>query len=400
MPVTTRSSAKSESLKTEAPNTTAKTTLKRWNMSDYVAWVERGCPEEQVLSINLSASIIFKSCEIVPETVNLKIKTLYLDSNQLKNVPSVVWTLTTLKSLHLSSNNLTNISDEIRGLVNLESLYLSHNRLTSIPAEIRGLVNLKYLDIGDNKLSALPVELGELTNIQTIRTINNNIQTIPAEIGNLQLLEYLYISGNPIEFLPQNIRNILTGQFKAQRIYNDTQSVHNHTIQQSIKASITRLISIKPTLNSESVIAEIIDDTVLTKETKDLLIQYSESESLIIEMNLCFLDVLTAVWNRIVVNENATEIKSVLNSEMKDTECKCFTGKISRLVNCLSGIDELVEIKISENEQIGNVISTVRNNLESVNQYSAELHKSLATTALRELGYTEQVIDMWTKYIQ
>ena len=36
---------------------------------------------------------------------------------------------------------------------------------------------------------------------------------------------------------------------------------------------------------------------------------------------------------------------------------KCFTDKISRLVNCLSGYSDKVEIKISENEEISNIIS-------------------------------------------
>jgi hypothetical protein len=116
-------------------------------------------------------------------------------------------------------------------------------------------------------------------------------------------------------------------------------------------------------------------------------------------MNLTFLDVLTSVWNRISINENANEIKSVLNIEMEDAECKCFTGKISRLVNCLSGIDELVEIQISENEQIGNIITLVRNSLKMEHRYTHALHKSMATTALKEHGYTDEVISAWVKFI-
>ena len=45
---------------------------------------------------------------------------------------------------------------------------------------------------------------------------------------------------------------------------------------------------------------------------------------------------------------------------MSDSLCKCFTGRMSRLINCLNGFDELVQINISENEQIGQIIILVR----------------------------------------
>ena len=53
------------------------------------------------------------------------------------------------------------------------------------------------------------------------------------------------------------------------------------------------------------------------------------------------------------------EIQKRLNEEMQESECKCFTGRISRLVNCLSGYSDKVKIKISENEEISNIISII-----------------------------------------
>ena len=55
------------------------------------------------------------------------------------------------------------------------------------------------------------------------------------------------------------------------------------------------------------------------------------------------------------------EIQKILNEEMQESECKCFTGRISRLVNCLSGYSDKLEIKISENEEISNIISIIMN---------------------------------------
>ena len=44
------------------------------------------------------------------------------------------------------------------------------------------------------------------------------------------------------------------------------------------------------------------------------------------------------------------------------TECKCFTGRISRLVNCLNGFTDLVNINIEDNQQIGNIIVIIKKN--------------------------------------
>ena len=55
------------------------------------------------------------------------------------------------------------------------------------------------------------------------------------------------------------------------------------------------------------------------------------------------------------------EIQKRMNEEMLDSECKCFTGRISRLVNCLSGYSDKVVIQISENEEINNIISVIIN---------------------------------------
>jgi len=92
--------------------------------------------------------------------------------------------------------------------------------------------------------------------------------------------------------------------------------------------------------------------------------------------------------------------KNVLNTEMVDAECKCFTGRISRLVNCLNGFDDLVNIKISENEQIGTIIALIKIQLEAKNEYTVEKHKEEARKRLRELKIGEEEIEAWLSYVE
>ena len=78
-------------------------------------------------------------------------------------------------------------------------------------------------------------------------------------------------------------------------------------------------------------------------------------------LNITFKELFVAVINRIEQNDHKEEIKKVLNVEMHESLCKCFTGRMSRLINCLNEFNNLVSITISSAEQISNVIILIGN---------------------------------------
>lgn len=391
-----------------------------WYIREYRQWRSSGCPIVlTVVAIDITDSNI---TSIPPEIENLKnLEALYLSNNNLTSLPVEFGNLQNLRELHLTRNKLTylpvsfgnlqklqvlhlthnNITvfpQDLLYLENIRVLFLSYNNISTIPAEIENLKTLRTFYITNNRLAYIPPELGNITNLENLAVSYNALTYLPYEIGNLRHLSHLYVSNNPIDYIPPNIERIING--KAQGIYEDTQSVHNSTVQQSIKSSILRLISTKPAIDSKEIITSIFDDHILSDFTKRSLSEYSQNTDLISDVNVTFLDVLTAVWNRILPSEHSTAIKNVLNIEMADAECKCFTGRVSRLVNCLSGFDKDVEVKIADNEQIGNVITTVENDLKSRNTYTIELHKIIARERLTELGYTKEVVEEWIGYIE
>jgi len=342
-----------------------------------------------------------KLTSIPSEIGNLHtLKHIVLSFNKLTLIPSEIGNLYNLQTIDLHSNALTSIPSEIGNLHILKILDLSFNKLTSIPSDICNLHILQTLNLNVNKLTSIPAEIGNLLTIRKLNIASNNIKYIPAEIGNLLTIRNLNIYDNPIEYIPPNVRRLLDIQTHTQGVYNDAQSVHNSTINQSIKSSIMRIISITPSLNSDCVLSSILSDYTLTDFTKQSLVEYTQNTDLISEVNVTFLEVLTAIWNRIVTNEHSTDIKKVLNGEMEDAECKCFTGRVSRLVNCLSGFDALVEVKIADNEQIGNVIAAVGDRLKASGRYTVEIHKETARVDLKELGYTEEFVRVWLDYIE
>ena len=340
--------------------------------------------------------------ETIPSDIGnlINITNLHLTDNKITTLPAEIGNLKNLQYFHISNNNIETIPPEIENMRNIYLLYLSYNNLTTIPVEIGNINSLTALYLSHNNLETIPSDIGNLHNLQQLDLSHNNLNTIPAEIGNLQNLRTIIFSENPIEYIPPNIRNILNRQKQAQGIYSDSQSVHNSSIQQTIKSSIIRLISIKPVISSDDVLSSILSDSTLTDFTKQSLVEYSQNTDLISDVNVTFLDVLTSVWNTVITNEHSTDIKHVLNGEMEDAECKCFTGRVSRLVNCLSGFDALVEVKITDNEQIGNVIAVIGERLKEEHRYTVELHKETVIVELKELGYSEDVIYGWVAYIE
>ena len=143
-----------------------------------------------------------------------------------------------------------------------------------------------------------------------------------------------------------------------------------------------------------------MEDEILTEETKKLLIEYCDNKDAHTSIQLTFEDLLVNVWTLINSLDTRNEIKSILNIEMQDSICKCFTGRISRLVNCLNGFTDLVKINIADNQQIGNIIIIVKEKLELDNNYSIENHKDLVKKELIERNFSSDIIEEWINFIE
>ena len=183
-------------------------------------------------------------------------------------------------------------------------------------------------------------------------------------------------------------------------VYNDAQNVHNHSIQSSITESISKITN-KPLKTSEEIIMnQILDDRILNTKTKELLIEYSNNDDYHSVLLITFKELLLHVWEVIKLNDHKEEIKAILNNEILDTECKCFTGRLSRLVNCLNGFSDLIDIKISDNQQIGNIIIIIRNELIAQNSYSVDEHKKRVIEELKTSDYDDKIINEWIEEIE
>ncbi len=98
-------------------------------------------------------------------------------------------------------------------------------------------------------------------------------------------------------------------------------------------------------------------------------------------------------------HEHKEELFIIMNKEINDSMCKCFTGRISRLINVLNGFDDNIKIQISEAEQIGNICIIMKQKLEDENRFTEELFKELVEKELLERNYNKKTIKEWLENI-
>jgi len=349
------------------------------------------------LSFNFNK--LFKLPKCIKYMTNISM--LNLSNNNFRIFPKEITYLSNLINLDLGRNNLKLIPKEINSLMDLKILLLNHNIIEIIPEELFNLTNLNVLNISNNKIKILSNSIGILTNLKLFNISNNQINIIPNSIIYCIFLQQFYYQNNTIENISPIITRYLNRMHNLDmlQVYNDAQNIHNHSIQESLFDSIVNIINQNYIINNDEIINNIIQDTILTEKTKNLLIEYCENKDVHSKTQLTFEELLFNVWTLINTLDTKDEIKNILNTEMHDSECKCFTGRISRLVNCLNGFTDLVKITISDNQQIGNIIILIKEKLESENNYSIEKHKELVIKELIERDFSKETIDGWINYI-
>jgi len=233
-------------------------------------------------------------------------------------------------------------------------------------------------------------------------TDNENLTTLPYSILNCRRLENLWCYDSPIHYTPQITRFIERLENRAiHSISNDGQNVHDSAIQRSLNVSIFNLLK-NTSSTTEEAIAFITNSEFITSEAKSYLLTYSEDKTIHSVHDVTFSEVLTSVISEILSlnNEVRSEILKILSEEISDSICKCFTGRISRLVNSLNGFSPKVKVEISKNTQISTILAqtsekiSVTNSEEKITKIKEETIKNL-----REHDFTEEEIEDWMSYL-
>lgn len=347
---------------------------------------------EQICHIKSLVSISFCSNKLthIPKQISnlINLKFMILHYNKLTSLPTELWFLPNLQYLSMSNNKITSLPEQICNLTSLLSIDLDNNELACLPEEICDLVNLENLNLNHNKLSSLPQQLHGLKNLKNLRLWDNKLTTLPLSIIYIPNLCVTY-ANNEITNLHPAIVRWLNRSKSSQNIYSNKQSVHDHNIEATTNESIMKFVM---SCNVPNPDINIIDDLEMSDGTKTLLKDYCNSDYVHSVLHLTFKEVLMPVLNYIINHENKKDLIGIMEEEMSESADKCFQGRLSRLINVLNGYHQAVNIKISDNEQISNVITMLMSKMknESFDEFSKELRREL-----EERSYDENVINEW-----
>jgi Leucine-rich repeat (LRR) protein len=335
-----------------------------------------------------------------------QLHTLHLYNNKLTELDKDIFSnLTQLQRLNLSNNNLTELDKELfSNFTLLKFLSLSNNNLTELDKDIfSNLTQLQTLYLHNNNLTELDKNIfSNLTLLQDLRLSHNKLTKLPISIINCRNLTYIFYADNEFNYIPPNIQRFLdniTQHTNKIQIYNDSQNVHNHSIQESIKTSLQNILNIPKNINKDTLINDLIQNNYMNEHSMRLLLEYCQNTSIHSVLNITFeeslLHILEYINQELV--EHKKEILKILEMEILDSECKCFTGRISRLINCLNGFSDLVQINIPDNMAISNVIVMIKNNYKGNN---LDELKDIITKELLDRGYSEDKINEYIDYVE
>jgi len=170
-------------------------------------------------------------------------------------------------------------------------------------------------------------------------------------------------------------------------IFKDGQNIHASSIQTSTKQSINTLFTDPYDISKDDMIKECITWPISC--LPDLL-TYLDDTNVHSTLLVSFYDVFMKVFGHIISHPNKTYIISRLDDELKESDCKCFTGRLTRLVNCLVDFYDDIVISISDSERISAIILSTLDGREMDDEL-----KKMCVDKLKAIDIADDEIDKW-----
>jgi len=136
--------------------------------------------------------------QLIESTALHGLKVLYLNGNQIEEIPKDIGKLNLLVKLHLEDNLIKSVPNTIGDLRKLRKLYLNGNQLTSLPDTIASLLNLRTLHLHNNHIKVLTPFVA-ISNLKEMTLFGNPIESPPPFAYN----------NKPLSFLIQYLRDMI-----------------------------------------------------------------------------------------------------------------------------------------------------------------------------------------------
>ncbi|XP_017732592.1 PREDICTED: protein LAP2 isoform X6 [Rhinopithecus bieti] len=163
--------------------------------------------EETVTTLDYSHC----SLEQVPKeifTFEKTLEELYLDANQIEELPKQLFNCQSLHKLSLPDNDLTTLPASIANLINLRELDVSKNGIQEFPENIKNCKVLTVVEASVNPISKLPDGFSQLLNLTQLYLNDAFLEFLPANFGRLTKLQILELRENQLKCLPKTMNRL------------------------------------------------------------------------------------------------------------------------------------------------------------------------------------------------
>ncbi|KAM6471166.1 erbin isoform 3-T3 [Liasis olivaceus] len=163
--------------------------------------------EETVTALDYSHC----SLEQVPKeifTFEKTLEELYLDANQIEELPKQLFNCQSLHKLSLPDNDLTTLPASIANLINLRELDVSKNGIQEFPENIKNCKVLAVVEASVNPISKLPDGFSQLLNLTQLYLNDAFLEFLPANFGRLTKLQILELRENQLKMLPKTMNRL------------------------------------------------------------------------------------------------------------------------------------------------------------------------------------------------
>ncbi|XP_052586865.1 leucine-rich repeat-containing protein 7 isoform X10 [Peromyscus californicus insignis] len=164
--------------------------------------------EEEIISV-----LDYSHCSLqqVPKEVfnfERTLEELYLDANQIEELPKQLFNCQALRKLSIPDNDLSSLPTSIASLVNLKELDISKNGVQEFPENIKCCKCLTIIEASVNPISKLPDGFTQLLNLTQLYLNDAFLEFLPANFGRLVKLRILELRENHLKTLPKSMHKL------------------------------------------------------------------------------------------------------------------------------------------------------------------------------------------------
>uniref|UniRef100_A0AAX7U7R0 Leucine-rich repeat-containing protein 7 n=1 Tax=Astatotilapia calliptera TaxID=8154 RepID=A0AAX7U7R0_ASTCA len=360
--------------------------------------------EEEVISV-----LDYSHCSLqqVPKEIfsfERTLEELYLDANQIEELPKQLFNCQALKKLSMPDNDLSNLPTTIASLVNLKELDISKNGIQEFPDNIKCCKGLSVVEASVNPITKLPDGFTQLLNLTQLFLNDAFLEYLPANFGRLSKLRILELRENHLKTMP-NVCSVKMSVFLCACQPEVLEQIHNlkelwldNNSLQTIPGSIGKLRQLRYLDLAKNRIETLDADISGCEALEDLLLSSNMLQHL--PDSIGMLKKLTTLK---VDDNQLTSLPNTIGSLSLLEELDCSCNELESLPPTIGYLHSLRTFAADENflselpREIGNcknvtVMSLRSNKLEFLPDEIGQMTKlrvlNLSDNRLKNLPFT------------